>query len=63
MSNINGVDMQVFSQSTLNDKPIERNNFKVASFFQQLRILSWKNLILSKRSKKGLISEIIIPMS
>jgi hypothetical protein len=62
MSNINGVDMQVFSQSTLNDKPIERNNFKVASFFQQLRILSWKNLILSKRSKKGLISEIIIPM-
>jgi hypothetical protein len=62
MSNINRVDMQVFSQSTLNDKPIERNNFKVASFFQQLRILSWKNLILSKRSKKGLISEIIIPM-
>ena len=62
MPNINGVYMQVFSQSSLNDKPIERNNFRVAGFFQQLRILSWKNLILSKRSKKGLISEIIIPM-
>ena len=62
MSDINGVDMQVFSQSSHNDKPFERNNFKVAGFFQQLKILSWKNLILSKRSKKGLISEIFIPL-
>ena len=35
---------------------------EIAGFRQQFLILSWKNLILSKRSLCGLITEIVVPI-
>jgi hypothetical protein len=43
-------------------KPVEVKNRKLAGFWRQLWILTWKNLILSKRNICGLISEILCPL-
>ena len=36
---------------------MERKDIRVTSFWIQLRILTWKNLILKKRSRLGIIFE------
>ena len=43
-------------------KPVEVKNRQLAGFWGQLRILTWKNLILSKRSLCGLLIEILCPL-
>jgi hypothetical protein len=43
-------------------KKIVLNDRKLAGFWQQFAILSWKNLILSRRNVCGLITEIACPI-
>ena len=57
-------DMQLFSSNRTDDlnASIESKTKRIVGFFIQIKILSWKNYILSKRDKKGLISEIMAPI-
>ena len=57
-------DMQLFSSNRTDDlnTSIESKTKRIVGFFIQIKILSWKNYILSKRDKKGLISEIMAPI-
>ncbi len=50
----------MLSQQNVEKKKIEK---KIVGFGGQLRILLWKNLILSKRNTCGLISEVILPIA
>ena len=50
-----GEDLKEFSTSNRSLANANRNNYKIAGFFKQLIILTWKNLILSKRSIVGTI--------
>lgn len=62
---VHAIKMNVFSESSGSDDKVTNENlntFHVAGFFQQIKILSWKNYILSKRSIKGLVSECAIPI-
>jgi hypothetical protein len=41
---------------------IDKKKHQIVGYFGQLRILTWKNLILSKRNLCGLLSEILLPI-
>ena len=53
------IDMEIFST---NESESIKNNKRIAGLFKQIRILLWKNYILSKRNKVGLISELFAPI-
>jgi hypothetical protein len=58
-SKYGGIDMRTFSSNE--NESIENKN-RIAGFFKQIRILLWKNYILSKRNKIGLNSELLAPI-
>jgi hypothetical protein len=41
---------------------MKMTKIKISGFFGQLRILLWKNIILSRRNKSGTIAEILCPI-
>ena len=51
----------VIDEIELTKSSHQNKNRKLAGFRQQFNILTWKNLILSKRNKCGLITEIFCP--
>ena len=55
-------DNKTIDTASLQKKQLISKDREIAGFWKQLRILTWKNLVLSKRNACGLLTEILAPL-